>query len=1076
MADSSKVEEAKKWVDSLQDRWRLQVLSKRFRIDKTTGEQVDMPVRIRRFVEGVPWALVEESVKYLLSKAPYTGIVYNGVEVGGSYRPTMTTWKRDDNDEVNSKTSIKRNDGTYTLIQDLVDERHSDSYDAVTQVSCSEEVLTTWHWDEANIESLPSGGEQGVTYAVASAGRNEDGTFNYSLVKRVAKTQHSAKHVQTDDAVSKVEVETWDNVYGAFGEYTDELGNDLSIPTPSGESGTKCEVQTSENDDCTFRISATWTATKEAVAKESCEKDQFKHGHSTTTFGQAAALGEAPEPAGGVVTKHDTQLNPDGTHTNTVSTETERPVGGATVEIHVGRRGTRRTVVDTNQDTPASTTSVGLGGAVKVEKTPGKLFNNTVTSWVTSALAKVADVCKIDVFRHQHSNTEAGLSELPIGDVDGSGVGGVVKTRTTQMDDDGAITRTLETETEKPVEKSRESWIYGLFGRRHRTENQHQAAPLAAPAASGSLVGTTIVNEKTPGGLYNTTVEEIDRTAGSVNAGAGCAKTVFEHEDKTVVRDPSGALPPCVEAAGGGVHRQRTSTLNDDGSSTVQDVTTTEVKVEQADVEYRRTAKAVFERVTDRNTTAAAGKPTNAGETEAHTTNPGGTRNVTKTKIEITGGTDHGRCRQDIFSHEHDETKVTKGITADTSDTPAPGGGKTYSKESSVDDLGLVTTVTRTTTENEVKDANVSYERKVRGLVTTKTVKSGSVAASDPGDGKVGSVSGHVKTPGGLYDLTTRSLTPSAKPDSARCTKTVFEHVHDTVTMSEGAVDTSDAPVAGGGHYYEKTSELDGDGFVKTVVRDHNELPSVPSGASAYVDAHYSSSSTTTQGESSGVPVATHSPGRIESVRTTRHPGGTWEVTKEVQTAKIGQTWSAESSSNNVVRIATVGFFNLQASSFSTVVGNLINKGASWAQGTVNGVCSEGLRFSCSSTMNKFGYLDGSATVVVQWPSTAFMNTVLCSIRYMEKHRNVKPMYRTGTNSSGQAVVKVVNQIATISRECEFCAGFGRSTVEGKFSGTVYPGTHAIFHPNSGAWSGTIIKGETEEITYDTSNMKEVLL
>ena len=1068
MADSSKVEEAKKWVDSLQDRWRLQVLSKRFRIDKTTGEQVDMPVRIRRFVEGVPWALVEESVKYLLSKAPYTGIVYNGVEVGGSYRPTMTTWKRDDDDEVNSKTSIKRNDGTYTLIQDLVDERHSDSYDAVTQVSCSEEVLTTWHWDEANIESLPSGGEQGVTYAVASAGRNEDGTFNYSLVKRVAKTQHSAKHVQTDDAVSKVEVETWDNVYGAFGEYTDELGNDLSVPTPSGESGTKCEVQTSENDDCTFRISATWTATKEAVAKESCEKDQFKHGHSTTTFGQAGALGEAPEPADGVVTKHDTQLNPDGTHTNTVSTETERPVGEATVEIHVGRRGTRRTVVDTNQDTPASTTSVGLGGAVKVEKTPGKLFNNTVTSWVTSALAKVADVCKIDVFRHQHSNTEAGLSELPTGDVDGSGVGGVVKTRTTQMDDDGAITRTLETETEKPVEKSRESWIYGLFGRRHRTENQHQAAPLAAPAASVSLVGTTIVNEKTPGGLYNTTVEEIDRTAGSVNAGAGCAKTVFEHEDKTVVRDPSGALPPCVEAAGGGVHRQRTSTLNDDGSSTVQDVTTTEVKVEQADVEYRRTAKAVFERVTDRNTTAAAGKPTNAGETEAHTTNPGGTRNVTKTTIEITGGTDHGRCRQDIFSHEHDETKVTKGITADTSDTPAPGGGKTYSKESSVDDLGLVTTVTRTTTENEVKDANVSYERKVRGLVTTKTVKSGSVAASDPGDGKVGSVSGHVKTPGGLYDLTTRSLTPSAKPDSARCTKTVFEHVHDAVTMSEGAVDTSDAPVAGGGHYYEKTSELDGDGFVKTVVRDHNELPSVPSGASAYADAHYSSSSTTMQGESSGVPVATYSPGRIESVRTTRHPGGTWEVTKEVQTAKTGQTWSAESSSSRGVKIATVGFFNLQAASFSSVVGDLISKGDRWGGSLVNGITSEGVRFSCSCSMNKFGLLDGSATVIVQWPSTVWLHGEVCNVQYNLVHENVTPAVSEDVSSTGDVVIKVRNQISKITRQCRFVAGHGVGPLSVNFSGDLYEGTGFTYNIHTGAWSGTIVSGEQK--TFDWSS------
>lgn len=1069
MTDSSRFEEAKKWVDSLQDRWRLQVLTKKFRVDPKTGVQTELPVRIRRFVEGMPWALVQDAIDYLLSQAPYSGIIFNGVPLEGTYRPTITTWKRDDQDETVSKTSDRRTDGTYTLVQDLIDDHSSEKISVGSSASCSEEVVTEWHWDESAIGSLPpDAGEQGVSYAIQAVSRNEDGTFDYALVCRRAKTQHAGRHVTVDDATSHVEVDSWNNLYGnSVDGFCDELGNPIQVPHPEFEEGTKLELRTSENDDCTFRVEATWTSVKKVESKRVTEKDQFREQQSVTTFGATDPLPDAPEPADGVVKRHENQLNPDGSMTTVESKDVEVPVSESVVEVMVGRKGVRRTVTDRNQEVPADTSSVDLGGSVRVEKTPGKRFNNTVSTWIRSAFLKVADVCKIDLFSHRHSKTEAGLSEIPKDDdhVKDSGKGGVVKTRTTQMDEDGSITKIDETETEQKVLKARESWVYGLFGRRHRVENQHVAGPIVPPQPSRSAVGKTITNERTPGGLYNTIEEEIDRTASPVEVGSGCERTVFEHTDTESERRPDGSDPGHVDEAGGGVHRRRTVELNDDGSSTVRTSVTEERPVEGAEVIYRRTAKAVFRRVTDRNVKTAAVPPLAAGETQSHVTNPGGTRNVTKETIELTGGVDRGHCRRDIFSHEHDNVSVTKGVTADTTDTPAPGDGKSYSKESTVSDDGLVTTTLRETKENTVSDAQVSFERKPRGLVKTVLTKSGTTPARDPGVNNIGSQR-HVKTPGGRFDLEVREVTPSTEPDSARCQTTVFEHVHDQVTMSKGVVDKSDAPMAGGGRYYEKTSELDSDGLVKTVVRTHEEKPSVPSGAGRSSDAFQNSVTTVTRGNPNPDNNVVASTGLVITSRSTRQPGGTWEIERTESRAKPAVKWDAQVTTSGMFKVATMGFSNMSPSSFYHEISSMLSKAQSWARETYGGLVSSSARVSHSSSMNKYGLLDGVVTATVEWPTTAGLSATLVNFRYDLVHENVTPMYDTTTNANGDVVLRVRTQVAKITRQCRFVAGFGVGNLSSLFSGTAYEGTRFSYNSFTGAWSGTIVEREERKFDY----------
>lgn len=1086
MTDIKKFEEARKWVDSLQERWRLQVLSKRFRINKKTGERTELPTRIRRFVEGVPWALVQDSVDYLLSLAPYTGIIYNGVELEGSYRPTITTWKRDDQDEVNTATSSRRNDGTYTLIQDLVDEANSEYYGAASSVGCSEEVLSEWHWDEVDVEGLPSGGRQGVTYGIASLSRNEDGTFNYSLVKRVAKTQHTGRHTQTDDAVTTVEVDTWNNLYGNPSDgFKDERGNKITIPKATAKGGTRVEVQIQENDDCTYRVAATWTTTKGVEAKNLHKKDQFEEQKSVTKFGQTSKLPAVPEPTGGVIKTHENQLQPDGSYTTVESTETERPVEDSIVEVSVGRKGVRRTVTDRNQTNPAETDEgkISLGGSVRVEKTPGKLYNNTISSWVRSALMRVANVCKIDIFSHTHRTTEAGLSELPEGDVSDSGKDGVVKTRTTQMDEDGSITETLETETETEVKNSKETWSYGLFGRRHRVENQHVVSPLEPPAVSPATVGNTYVNEKTPGGLYNTVEDVLDRTSESIKSGVGCEKTVFEHSDIGVTRDPSGKMPGHVDEAGRGVHHKVSGSLNDDGSVSIQETTTTEKKVTDSDVTFKRTAKAIIEQHTDRNTLEFASKPALAGETVSHTTNPGGTRNVTKTKITLTKGVDHGHCAQDIFTHEHDKVVVTTGTTADSSDTPAPGGGKYYRKDSVVDDDGIVTTTTRTTTENKVVDAEVTYERRARGLITTTMTKASDTAACDPGEDNVGNLSSHRKTQGGRYDVTTRVLTKSAKPDSAFCQKTVFEHVHDTVEMSTGSIpekfDAPDAGIARGtgiGEYSEWSSSMDNDGFVKTVKRLHKEIRTEGGyGGTANMLSHTKTTVTKNRSDTELVPDSYDAGIGIKTVSATRNPGGTYDVTVTEEKPTGLKDWTATSKDSDLVKIMMYGFCNMHKEEFeSKLSGKIKDTAVEWIKNPVKGVLCSNVKVSFTSSMNKFGLLDGNITVVCEWPPSAVVEPkaeVECPFTIL--HYNTTPMHNVSEHN-GRLVVEVTNQVTKVTRGATFYAGHGVDAFQKLFTGTYYSGTNFSYNVATGYWSGTIVGYEGTEISY--SGSREVVM
>ena len=276
--------QARAWVDGVNSAsgvsggWRLQVLRLRTRrkfdggspgeITDVNGDTVssvgahapdgkcdELPARLRRFVPGCPWALVDQAIRYLYEIAPYTGIVYNGVKLESKYRPTLTQWVRDDQTTVGERGA----NGTYTLIQDLIEVTDcDDSLEVATGASCSAYEETTFKWDADSVEPLPVKCEQGVTWSIRAVSRSEeDGTYSYQLVKTVARTRHYGPVLVECGPQAEVTEESWESAYGEPGAF-EARGCDVSGPieTPPCDTapGVRTQVQYRENPDCTFDV------------------------------------------------------------------------------------------------------------------------------------------------------------------------------------------------------------------------------------------------------------------------------------------------------------------------------------------------------------------------------------------------------------------------------------------------------------------------------------------------------------------------------------------------------------------------------------------------------------------------------------------------------------------------------------------------------------------------------------------------------------------------------------------------------------------------------------------------------
>ena len=1060
------------WIDSLSAGclWNVQLLQKKYRMNRRTGQRREVPFRIHRYAEGCPPSCMKAAMDYLISLAPYSGIIFRGEEIQGTYRPTKTEWVYDAGGAQNPRGPAS--DGTFTLHQDLIDsERETLPY--VSANSCTEEVQSEWHWDEDDIEDLPAP-EQGVSWAIRAESRAEDGTLSYVLIKRVAITSHMEKTLVADNRTATVYRETWKNLYGEPPHgFTDNTGAPVEVPYPErAPAGTTITLQISKNDDCTYDLVANTEVAKPTVAKVASAHDQYEGQHSLTQDAQEKPLGRAPDSAGGFIHSHSDTLRPDGTYQTQESIEVERPVEQARRLESLTRRGRRVVVTNRNQPAPATFEGIKVGGSVEVVKTKGRLYDNTVTTWNREKKDEVGVVCHDDLFRHQDKKTTAGHDALPTGHVSG-GTGGKIRTRSGDIDDEGSITWTDDVTTEQAVRKHRESWTMGLDGLVHEVTDTQVNSPGAKVSASLKNIGKSVSNERTPGGRYNvTTTELVPTDLGDI--GFAHDATMFDHSDTktSVVKEApsSGSLHP---AAGGGRYFTMSYDMTRTGAFKLAEKTVNELTVNKASVEVRKTPKMTFTTTVDRNVAAPGRAPTDIGSVRSDTT-PGGRYNVTTTKVAVSGGKDYAACASTVVSHEHQTQEVTVGRAPDESDVNGAGNGVHYSKTSRVDDYGIVSTVTTKSTEVPYKDFAVSYARFPKCIVAQKTYKNGKSTATAPS--KPGMSSRHSVNPGGSVDLVTEEVTPALGKDAASGRVTVFEKQLETQKEWPDQNPVSADPLAaegkeaGNGHVYAVSERIDQQGIRTVTITDTTEILK----QSAQVDVSstaFAQYMTVTDRNTSEDVVVDYAPVRAQddtsALVTTKYivnPGGTVTVERQ-RSLPVKKFWyDPEIKYGKLVhrhlymRNFTWAEFDRKTKEFVYEAGKDLD---TWND---NGAPASTYSLSPTCRMNDYGLFDGEVGFDAKWAPDSPGRGDLVNKFHTDKTFTEYSMSSRTTGSGTEVTVqaRTVRRVVGTGAQYwnELCAKHRACMVGSSFS----------YSPSTAGFSATIIVKVDEVKVIKTTN------
>lgn len=738
MADSTIIFEAKKWIDGLSDgtgvhgSWRLETIGKKYRyqVNPDSGRRHRVPIRIRRFASGIPWALMFEAIKYLESRAPYVGLLFNGVRVDAPYRPTQTFWRRDESTE-----DGKRSQGTYTLIQDLIEDGCDDLCSVPTSSSCTEIVTTDWVWDSSTPGELPQS-EQGVTYSLHSVNRKEDGTFDYALVKRTALTQLSPDVTVTSDLEADVTQEVWDNLYGTPDAYLNHKGEPVIVLDQSTEIGESVTVDTVKNPDCTYKVTVRRRVAKVFKKSVSEQHTLFSDDVSTVTTSCKTRPTTEVSRSTGTTIAIDVEAAPDGTYTNKETVRTERRVLDAATESSMTRRGLVCTTTDRSVGAPVSGTGLSVGGSVRCERTDGGLWNCVVTHPAKSGAGTVRQERRASVFETSTSETKNQTKSQ----VSSSAASGVMTSKVSDLTEAGTFDVTTTTVTEKPYENA----IVEARGtpRATVTTRTHKNQSSRLNKSEGHVsVGRRIVDEVTPGGLINQTVTETVSRQGSCEH-SYCEADLYQSVvGKTVVKDVAATVQQFSATdvkTGKGETRRVERAVSDEGVVTETTRDTTEKEVKDSIHEVHVTPGAIIETVTHRNQQTSQVLTTpqeqlRPGDVIKSEQTPGGMFNNTKTstKIRVPNYAVHTVSEVTAFRTIEESTVYTDAPVetlgldvSSTSGTPTAGRSSSSNSSSGHNlqsgikpgDVTVAGNGTITRTETKVDDTGVV-------LVTTKTTK-----------------------------------------------------------------------------------------------------------------------------------------------------------------------------------------------------------------------------------------------------------------------------------------------------------------------------------------------------------------
>lgn len=361
------------------------------------------------------------------------------------------------------------------------------------------------------------------------------------------------------------------------------------------------------------------------------------------------STGEKASAAGGVTVERRVTKNPDCTSDIQNRRTTEQSVVGAVTTKRKTVKGTVTSVLDRNQAQAVTDGEPEKGETYRSEKTPGGLHNNTVETFTHDEGEKtLVEQCQKTVFEHTDETlkSKAALDEGETAEVD-EAAGGVIKSKTIRETEEG-IEISERTTTEVAVADAVVVKRKTARGTMVSTTDRNQETPKATVEADVPQ-GETWRSEKTPGGLYNNTVEKLETVEGAFVE--QCQKTAFEHVDEKVTATKKKPETVEVDEAAGGVIKAKTVRATDEGYD-VSERTTTEVAVAGAVVVKRKTLRGTLTSTTDRNQVAASTAEPGVGETIRSEKTPGGRYNNTVEKMTASqAGNLRKECRASSLSH-----------------------------------------------------------------------------------------------------------------------------------------------------------------------------------------------------------------------------------------------------------------------------------------------------------------------------------------------------------------------------------------------------------------------------------------
>lgn len=413
-----------------------------------------------------------------------TGVVHKVTDTQTASPAAKPEFSRSNIGKVVSNT--KTPGGLYNVVTTEVD-RKGDPLD--TGEECGTTVFehshsTTVSDPSGNIlagHTEPAGG--GKTYQVTSR-LNDDGTATTVTRETEELSQPGAR------------VEYRKTIRGLAVSVTDRNSD-----TAVNDSGMKIgETRSSELTPGGLYNNTVTTVSAQDVGDtgSNCSQTIFEHSHETTTNQSSKPGTEASAAGGGKTHQTVSRLTDEGTWDVTTRTVTENSVPSSTVVKKKTLRGVVVTVTDshtTNDDTEVRK----VGEEVRVEKTPGGLFNRTQTSVESTPAGLVSVGCETTIFSHTDETTVN--QESSGGEATAAGDGKTYQ-KTSRQTEEGTWDVSERVVSEQSVPRARASKKITTHALTTVVINANGEDSSMSNVSKTTQPGNEIQVEKTPGGRF----------------------------------------------------------------------------------------------------------------------------------------------------------------------------------------------------------------------------------------------------------------------------------------------------------------------------------------------------------------------------------------------------------------------------------------------------------------------------------------------------------------------------------------------------------------------------------------------